>query len=245
MRLTGIIILSLLVFLSCDRENAPDCLKKTGNIATKTIELDSFSSLEVYDLFKVVLIQDSVDKLVIKGGQNVIPKVEITETDTALIIENLNTCNWTRSYQEVVELQLHFTALEDVAIYGQVDISNQDTINTDYFKIIFYSKASKANMTFDTYLLNFQVWSGTGEYFIHGKTIHNWIYSGRYAYIYASDFESKKAHIENESTGDISINVTDELQAWVTSFGDIIYTGEPKLVIEELSSTGGIIKQNN
>jgi len=241
------LVLMLIVFsiTACDNENAPDCLKKTGEISTKTIELNEFKHLELNDLFKVKLIQDTENKLVIKGGKNMIPKVAITETEGSLIVENLNTCNWTRSYQKVVELDLHFTKLDSITVFGQVDLYSTDTIKANFFTIIFRSKASKANLIFDAYLLNFQIWQGTGEYYLSGKARYFWCYGGPYPYIYAENFKTENVYVENYSTGDFTMSISETIQAKLSSYGNVIYYGNPKILVKEISSTGNLIQKSN
>jgi len=238
-----LLIFSILIISGCDRETAPDCFKKTGEIHTKTIELNEFKYLTINDLFKVKLIPDSENKLVIRGGKNMIPKVEITEIDTTLIIENLNTCNWTRSYQKVIELDIHFTKLENITILGQVELYNTDTIKANYFTILFNTKVSKANLIIDSYLFNLQIWNTTGEFYISGKTNYFWLHNDKYAYLYAQNFNARMVHAENNSTGDIYIKVREELQAWVKSYGDIIYEGNPEITYKEITSTGNLVQK--
>jgi hypothetical protein len=236
----------MLVFSACDNEKSPDCFKKTGEIETKIIDLDSFEYIDINDLFNVVLIQDSTNKLEIKGGKNVIQKVEFTQNDTLLSIENTNTCNWTRSYQEVIELDIHFTELKRVGIYGQVYLTNRDTIYSSDLSIVVYSKASKANLTVNTNQFRFSLWEATGEYYLHGKTNYSYYGTGRYGYIYAKDLKSKYVRASNESTGDIYVNADNSIQAWLSSYGNIYYTGNATdITIEEESSTGKLIKLEN
>jgi hypothetical protein len=238
------LLFTILIFSGCDKENAPDCLKKTGEISTKTIELSPFKYLTINDLFKVKLIPDTENKLVIRGGKNMIPKVEITEVDTTLSIENLNTCNWTRSYQKVIELDIHFTEIKDITVLGQVELYSTDTIKAHYLTLLINTKVSKVNLIIDSYIFNLQIWNATGEFYVSGKTNYFWLHNDKYAYVYAQNYDARMVHAENNSTGDIYIKVREELQAWIKSYGDIIYDGNPDITYKEITSTGNLVQKN-
>ena len=44
----------LLLFVGCDNEDAPDCLKSSGELVSQTIEVATFNELLVNNEFEVV-----------------------------------------------------------------------------------------------------------------------------------------------------------------------------------------------
>ena len=91
------IIFYAISFISCDTENAIDCFKKGGEVVEKEIQLDSFSSIEAYDEADIYLVNSDEQKVIVKAGINLIPKIHLKVEGEILIITNDNTCNWIRS----------------------------------------------------------------------------------------------------------------------------------------------------
>ena len=63
-------ILFLFIFFSCD-----DALFDKGPVVTKQIETDDFREIYVEDIFDIYLLQDTVCKISVKGGSNVISNI--------------------------------------------------------------------------------------------------------------------------------------------------------------------------
>ena len=65
------------------------------------------------------MIQDSTDKLVIKGGENVVNhvKYEIGD-DGTLTISNGNRCNFIRNGHKVIVVEIHYTNVFNIRFEG-------------------------------------------------------------------------------------------------------------------------------
>src|SRR5688572_6814 len=103
------------VFLAgCAKENAFDCLKSTGKIVTETRQLAAFNTIHVKDNLDVTLIPDSVYYAEVTCGDNLQANVNTEIRNGELWIENINKCNWVRSYKKPMEVKVHLPKLHSI-----------------------------------------------------------------------------------------------------------------------------------
>jgi hypothetical protein len=135
-----------LVF-SCKKPEDRTCFKLLGPETTKEIPLASFDRLDLREHVEYILIQDSLDKVVLKGGRNLLNLIEASVSDGLLTIENNNRCNFLRNAKKVVVAEIHFTSLINIRFIGTEPLRSQGTIHTDY--LTFYSRDGAGDVILD------------------------------------------------------------------------------------------------
>src|SRR5690606_30663595 len=90
------ILLFSLVILSC--ENPADCVKSTGSMVTKEIEVMPFEYIRVYKGIGLVIKQGENYKVEVRSGENLIDDIEVNVHDNTLFLKDKTTCNWVRDY---------------------------------------------------------------------------------------------------------------------------------------------------
>src|SRR5688572_19597154 len=98
----------------CAKENAFDCVKSTGKIVTETRQLAAFNTIHVKDNLNVTLIPDSVYYAEVLCGENLQANVNTEIKNGELYIENINKCNWVRSYKNPMEVKVHLPKLHSI-----------------------------------------------------------------------------------------------------------------------------------
>ncbi len=111
----------VVVLASCGEDAAFECFKTAGAEATREVDLDSFDQLVLHDGVNLVISQGPVQKVVVKGGRNLLSKVVVAVTDGTLEIFDENRCNWVR---ELDQLEVRVTVPDLSAIrqqgYGRI-----------------------------------------------------------------------------------------------------------------------------
>lgn len=97
-RLCVFFTLFIVTFTSCKRAENRSCLKFTGKDIQKEFEVDEFENLIVYPYIECTLIQDSLNKVVLIGGEKLVNQISIESSNKKLILENTNKCTFLRSY---------------------------------------------------------------------------------------------------------------------------------------------------
>ncbi|MDW5287462.1 head GIN domain-containing protein [Formosa sp. PL04] len=91
-------ILVVFFVCSCDSESSSDCFQTTGDIISKTIEIDAFEKILVNRNIELTIIQGSELKAFIETGENLMNDVEVKVIDGELQLTDYNTCNLFRAY---------------------------------------------------------------------------------------------------------------------------------------------------
>ena len=89
-------VFSLVLFAmlcSCNKESAPDFIQTTGEITIEERTLENFNELEVFNTINVLIVPDTVNKVVIEAGENLIPDIVTTVKEGKLILKNTNKFN--------------------------------------------------------------------------------------------------------------------------------------------------------
>jgi len=87
MKWFNLFILIALVY-SCKKPEQRACFKKSGEFAIKVHEFGAFNQLHLKEHLSYKLIQDSTNKVVVRGGNNLLNFVEVRGEHGLLTIEN-------------------------------------------------------------------------------------------------------------------------------------------------------------
>ena len=239
-----IIITLSVLFVSC-KDTFMGSILKAKEDSSKTIPIESeLKQIDIHGVFKVVLVQDSTNKAVIWGNENSIKKVELTYTDTSLVITNSPSSGiiqYGQGTTSVTTVYIHFTSIKSLYIHDFVELLSEGEIKGDFFRVAFYSVAAKMNIKIDTQTFVFFSLRSTGEFFVSGKTDYVRIVAARYEHVYANYLQAKTALVFNHSFGDIYLNASDKVTLSIFNSGNIYYTGSPSIIVEEKTGTGNIL----
>lgn len=76
------------------KESAPDFIQTTGEISIEERALDNFNELEVFNSINVLIVPDTINKVVIEAGENLIPDIVTSVKEGKLIFKNTNKFNF-------------------------------------------------------------------------------------------------------------------------------------------------------
>jgi len=217
-----------ILFLFC----CNDSLFNQGQVITREIKTQSFHNIKVNDIFEVYLYQDTIQKIIVKGGSNLIPNLtfEVNQEKT-LIIDNLNNARWSRDYDRI-ELHITVDTLRFITLNSPSDIKCMDTLKTkelQIFSIADYSEISVLVNCDYLYLVN----SGTsgGQITLKGRTYSFEAWTRASLKLFADEFTAHRITIKSESIGDCYIHSTEYLSAEILKTGLIYYRGAPETII--------------
>jgi hypothetical protein len=235
-----LILVSILNF-SCKKK---DCLKSAGDRSSESRNLGTFRKIEIYNYFNVYLKQDTVNKIEIEAGENQVPNIETSVIDSVLIISDLNACGFIKGYADK-NLYISVDTLNEVEVFDGVNLYSVDTLKFSSLKVKFVSDIGHCDLTVDCNRLTFQVWYGTGDYFLKGKTNYLYFDIEYLAFGYANELEAQSAYVYQNSMGNSYVNVAGQLRALIVDEGNIFYKGNPaEIIIEEHSGSGKLIKND-
>lgn len=236
-----IVIISVLFSIGCNSETAPDCLKRTGSIISKEIELDDFNGLLINNEFNVILSQGNEQEIILSAGENLINDITFTVNDDLLEIANNISCRWTRDYN-FPTLEITHPDLRTVEIIGGSIITSNGILT--YPDMSFKSEDSNGNIRLSVNMENLVIDSNEiTNYWVDGSVNNlNLIYSSGNGRFEGAELEVINARVRHNGSNDIIINASESLTGSINSTGDLIYVGQTPAVIEiELTNRGKLV----
>lgn len=240
---SSLLILSLFSLLvSCKKAADRKCFKFIGNQTTKEIPLTNFDRLDLREHVEFVIIQDSLDKVVLKGGENLLNLITVEIIDGTLTIDNKNRCSFLRNAKKVVVAEIHCTKLINIRFIGTEPLSNLGTIQTDFFT--FYSRdgAGDVNLNLNAIHISAEANHGWCNFTLSGNTQSASISVKSNSYCDVTGLVvSDSIYVASETVGDIKINATNLIiKGYINQSGNILYTGAPLGVDVLLNGTGSV-----
>lgn len=245
MRIGIFIIIGLLVF-SCKKEEDRSCVKSIGDIATKEILVEDFNMLFMGAHIKYKLIQGSENKVVIIGGENLINDINVTVENQKMTIENNNKCAFLRSYDEVVEVEIHFIKLINIEFEGTDEVICPDTIQTTDFTLLIRDGAGAFDLKLNANSISVVISHGWGNYTVSGNVNYAkfQIASNGYGNAYGLNVANELIAISS-TTGLVEVNANQcDLLAEINNSGSIHYKGIPSIIQFNNYGTGQLIDKN-
>lgn len=241
-----ILILTSLIIGSCKKAENRSCFKSIGQATEKTIEISTFDKLFLKEHIEYVLIQDSTNKLVIKGGENLVNFIHWSiDDDKVLYIENNNKCNFLRKLDQVITCEIHFTSLSNIQFEGTEPMTCVDTLNLPFFTMMIRDGAGSVNLTLKSLIIDSDISHGWGDYTFSGTTNYARISARSNGFCDVQNLIIKDSvFVSSETVGKIKLTANGiPLKGEIKSFGDIIYNGNPTNIAVKEFSTGKLVKQ--
>ena len=138
-------------------------------MAIKVYEFGAFNQLHLKEHLSYKLIQDSTNKVLVRGGNNLLNFVEVMAEDGVLTVENKNRCNYLRSY-EIPEVEIHYTKLINILFEGTERLNNEDTLITDYLTLTLRDGAGHMDLNVKAMDINAINTHGWGRLTLRGET---------------------------------------------------------------------------
>lgn len=240
--LTGLVLL-VVSFFGCNKPNAPDCIKSTGNIERDERELGYFHSIQLNDNINLQLIQSDKHKAVVEAGKNLMPKITTELTaDSVLVISNNNTCNWVRSYDKPINVYIEFEDIYYLEYRSIGDVTNLDTLRLDSLTIEVWEGAGLIELNLVTDRCQSKLQYGTADIKLKGRTGLSFVYSAGMGLIDNRDFEAEFLYTNNRSSNDVYIRSSKVIGATIENIGNIYYYGSPYEVALSRTGSGNLIK---
>jgi hypothetical protein len=236
----------LLCLVSCNKAEDRSCFKSAGEESELTISLEPFDQLYLKEHLEYVLIQDSIEKIVIKGGKNLLNFVDATVTDKLLEISNGNKCNFLRSYKKKVKVEIHFKTLSNIHFEGTEPLTNIGTLQFQWVTMLVRDGAGSVKLNFNAEALVAVISHGWGDFTFTGE-VNNanlTVRSNGFCDVYGLKVQDTLIAI-SKTQGTMKVNADNCIfKAQIDAGGDILYKGIPSFKSLNQYGTGELIDAN-
>lgn len=236
----------IFTFFSCKKSEDRRCLKVAGTETTIERDLDDFTKIFIGPNIHVSLVQDSLDKVVITGGENLVNFISSDIVDGELQIENINKCNFLRSYKHQVFVEIHLTTLTKVYFEGTKPLVCNSVINGNNLSVIIRDGAGEVDLDVNYNNLDFTVTNGWGNFVLKGNVnklnLNIWSngFGDAYGLNVANDLE-----VVSNTAGLLKVNADGaNLKVEISSIGDVWYLGNPTDLLYTKYGAGELLDKN-
>lgn len=231
--ITLLLITGSMLMLSCRK------LFFDGAESRREITLEGFHSIVISGIYNIVLVQDSTDQLVITG-KNDISTISAFVNNDSLIIRDEKKMSIN---PEKNTLTIHFSTVEHIVTWDPVNVMNSGTIKSQNFYFDALGEIANIKLKLDCRYFQLVNSANTlGNFYLKGKVLDCYLFNRYGCRIFADSLLCSTAAIINESVGDVRINASENIIAYINGPGNIFYYGTPSVNIAEKRGTGNVIR---
>lgn len=235
----------LFTLLSCDSESANDCIKSAGSVERRDIhDLPSFQAIRVEEGVELILSQDSVQKVTIEFGSNLMNNVSVEVIDSELILKNQATCNWVRDYSPA-KVYVTITDLSRIYSVSQHKIHTTQKIYLNSVELMSGLQGEKVAAEFDMELdcEHLTVQANDATFFkLKGNSNSAWFASwAGEPRIDARDFKVNVIDVFQRSSNDMILYPINEIKGNIYGTGNVILKNTPPIIDLTQHYTGSLI----
>jgi hypothetical protein len=209
-------VITISFFSGCSKDENPvnnNQIVGSGKLVSESRAVGTYTGIQVTNFAKVFITQDTVESLRIESDDNIIDRV-VTSVNSNTLIVGLRD----GSYSKVtVDVYVSMKTIKRFESTGTAEFSTVNSIQTD-------SIACRI--------------TGTGSITLTGKTNYESIEIIGTGNIHNFNLLSSFCHVTISGTGNVDVNVTQQLDATIAGTGNITYAGNPPVVHQTISGVG-------
>lgn len=235
-------VLLLLGFNSCKKAGERKCWKGTGEEDSLVFGLDSISSFRLMKDIKYNIYESDEKKIVVRGGENMIPQIGLDYTMNELTISNGNKCHFLRSGDRFIEVDIYYPDYGRFYIEASDSVSFKDTIHSN-LDIEMRNGGGSLVLNVDNSSTKIVISLGTADFTVSGQTGYAEIKVQNNGFGDASQLISTQMFTYQNSTGDMYLNFENcDVLAIIEGTGDIFYQGVAVSLIEDGNGSGKLLQ---
>ena len=242
------LLIAILLIFGCDSEDAPDCIKSSGEIISEEIAVADFEEIQVFDNVKLILEQGPKTKVLVKTGRNLLPQIGVEVAGNRLELRNESGCKLFRE-NDVIEVYVStpninwlqnssYKMIESRGILKFPELWLR-SINQERDPGIY----TNGDFKLDLEVENLRITSDNISNFYLGGRAENFnlfIANGD-ARIEAGDLEAQNIDLMHRGTNKLIVNPQQSISGDIFGFGDVIAKNRPPQVRVKEHYSGRLI----
>jgi len=226
------------VFLTISCNKGGKCFSNSGTVIMQQRPVSPFDSIDLADNVNLILTQDTVYKITVEAGSNVISGITTEIRNRQLVIRNLNSCNWLRSYEKPLNVYISVKNLWKIYYNAAGNITTTNTLTGDSVKLEVWGGCGTIEMDLNYSQGWFGLFMGTADYKLHGKCDITSFYISDLGLCQAMDLPTRYCSVTSKGTNNCYVNVSIALYAIIENIGSVYYSGNPGSVGGKITGSG-------
>jgi hypothetical protein len=233
-------MLALSLFVSCNREDAPDCFQRAGEMKIVQRDLDDFTSIELNDYIQYELIDTTYYGVIIKAPGNLISDIETNVAEKKLSILNSNKCNFVRSYKNKITIRICAPDFRDIQNYATGNVTSVNVLSGNRFSLENHSAAGVQRITVQADTVNLASHTGVSDAILQGDCDVVYLFNQGVGKMDARALVSNYAFVNNSSLNDVYVFSQNYLYGYIQFSGNIYYGGNPEGIDRQIVGDGEV-----
>ncbi|HKL36979.1 MAG TPA: head GIN domain-containing protein [Salegentibacter sp.] len=242
------ILTLIFVFLGCNSEEVPTCVKTSGEIISEELSVESFEEIIVYERVKLFIEQGDNYKVRIETGKNLMENVYAEVENNRLQLRNENSCNLFRDY-EITKIYVTTPTLNWLQNSSGSAIESVGTLNFPELWLRSFNQErdpdihTNGDFILDLNVENLRITNDNiSNYFLRGAAENvNLFFANGDGRLEAGELIVQDYDVLHRGTNKLIINPQQSLKGDIFGFGDIISKNRPPEVDIEEHYTGRLI----
>ena len=231
-----------LVQMACNKESAPDFVQTTGELTQVERTTAEFNEIELNNSIDLVLTQDTVNRIIVEAGRNLIPDILTDVNNGKMVIKNSNKFNFLRSYKKKIRVLVHYKKLIQLTYRGAGNISCTNTLNDSVFTFDNHKGTGDIQLDLNLQEAHFNIHTGQCYLKLSGSAALNYLYQAGNGYTDAGELQTGYTFVTNKGTNDLKVNAGYLLYAQINYLGNVYYKGTPTELSSDITDKGKLIK---
>jgi hypothetical protein len=240
-------ILSLMIIVACNSEDASDCFQTEGNLLQQEVTVTAFERILVNRDIELIVKEGLEYSVIIETGENLLNDVLAIVVDNQLQLTDNNSCNYVRDY-DITKVYVTTPNLKEIRNSSQYEVSSDGVLTFPELSLISEDFNAPGSFTVGDFRLQVAiedldiVSNNISSFYISG-TVSNLdigFFSG------AGRFEgenliAQKVNVYHRGSNDMIVNPQVSLSGELRGTGDLISVNEPATINVEQFYTGMLI----
>jgi hypothetical protein len=231
---------------SCRKPEDRTCWKFTGKEVTVEYPLDDFHLMTLHSHMAFELIQDSLNKIEITGGENLVNLIDFSVKDGMLEIKNRNKCSFLRNAKKELLVRIHLTKIQNIHYEGSEYLKSVGQIKSDYFTLQIRDGAGPVSLNLKSVFIDADISHGWGDYTLTGETQSARLSARSNGYFDAFGLNiTDSVYVASDTPGTIKVRADGiPFYGYAKNSGDVWYVGHPTVTNVILTGEGELVDRN-
>lgn len=222
-----------------------DCFHTKGDEIVSDREVPQvIDSLVIRGEVNVIIRQDYKNRLILKGGSNVLPWISTLVKGKTLTITDENECSFLRDLGFVADVEITVTNLKYFAIVSSGTIRSEGVLGFDTLVFEYLDGAGEVSLDVDAVSFRYQVMNGASGARLSGSARQFSLFADGFGPVDASGLTAGYLFVYHKGSNLLKVHPEQggSLYAEIYSNGDIGYLGNPRVISVKQSGSGRLIK---
>ncbi len=228
--LLAVLLIYMLLNEGCKKAGVCDCFKGTGKEVTETRTASPFHYVYLNNKTDLHYHRDSVFRITVTAGENLIDKLTTTIDHGILKIDNENKCNWVRDFENKFSVDIYAPSIETLEVHeSSGNIYFDDTMMIEKFLFESWGSTGDFYLKLNCGTVTLALQTGPASLYANGKIGVGYLWNSGGGRFDALQLKADDIYATNIGMNDVLLYPQKRFEGIIEFSGNIYYKGNPPL----------------